>query len=297
MSYIHCHHDGYCTPSESLQGLLEELVVRPFEEREATQSWVEHVRKRNDKYHRIEILDQGRTNFDEEFWGLTPEDKVSLYCVYYMPMHLFSSYAIFTKHLAPILGHGSDQIVFIDFGSGPLTSGIAFRAFAQQRDIVYLGIDSSHAMLKKAQEINEYGLENFKDPFFSRFELILDYNQLPGLLDKYIVNEDKTQIIFNFCYFLASKTLDINHLSNFLMSIVGKYGKHKMWVVYQNPSEAPSLHQNWRTFHRKLVNQEFTSSGLRKQPFSYSRLRPKGDRVHHAGVGYEILYNFAPMGN
>lgn len=293
MSYIHCHHDGYCTPSESLQGLFEELVIRPFEEREATQSWVEHVRKRDYNYHRRVILDQGRTNFDEEFGSLTPEDKVSLYCVYYMPMHLFSSYAIFTKHLAPILGHGSDQIVFIDFGSGPLTSGIAFRAFAQQRDIVYLGIDSSLAMLKKAQEINEYGLEKFKDPFFSRFELILDYNQLPGLLDKYIVNEDKTQIIFNFCYFLASKTLDINHLSNVLMSIVGKYGKHRMYIVYQNPHGRQELHQNWYTFRALLKQRGFSASELRTHPFSYTRLGPIGGGNHDTSLDYEILYNFA----
>ena len=285
MSYIHC------TPSESLQGLFEELVVRPFEEHEVTQSWVGHVRERDPEYHRRVILDQGRTNFDEEFRGLTPEDKVSLYCVHYMPMHLFSSYAIFTRLLAPILGHGSDQVVFIDFGCGPLTSGIAFRAFAQQRDIVYLGIDSSHAMLNKAREINQY------NPFFSRIELIRGYNQLTGLLDKYVANRDTMQLIFNFCYFLASKTLEIDNLSNVLIPIVEKYYQHKMCVVYQNPSEAPRLHQNWRTFQSKLVHQEFTSNGLRPQPFSYPRLSPIGDRVHHAEVGYEILYNFAPMGD
>lgn len=294
MSYIHCRHDdGYCTPSESLRGLFEVLVVRPFHERDQspTQPWVEHVINRDVRYHREVILDQGRTNFDKEFGSLTSEDKVSIYCVHYMPMHLFSSYVIFTKHLAPVLGHGNYKVVFIDFGCGPLTSGIAFWAFAQQRDIVYLGIDSSRAMLDKAREINQY------KPFFSRFELIRGYNQLTGLLDKYVANGDTMQIIFNFCYFLASKTLEIDNLSNVLIPIVEKYDRHKMCVVYQNPSEAPSLHQNWRTFQPKLVNQEFTSSGLRTQPFSYPRLRPIGDRVHHAEVGYEILYNFAPIGD
>ena len=141
MPYINCYDDNYYTPGESLLKLFKELGVEPFESpNPLTQAWINYVRNKGFEYHRKTILEQGRTNFDESFEGLTPKDKVLIYCLHYMPIHLFSSYHIFTKYLRPV----NDKIVFIDFGYGPLTSGIAFwAAFAKHRDITYLGIDSS----------------------------------------------------------------------------------------------------------------------------------------------------------
>lgn len=155
MSYIRRYDDDYYTPSESLSELFKELVVKPFEDPDPlTQAWVDHVRHRDFKYHRETILEQGRTNFDESFKGLTSKEKVLIYCLHYMPMHLFSSYHIFTKYL-PLV---NNKVVFVDFGCGPLTSGIAFWAtFSGYSDITYFGIDSSDWMRDKAQEINRYG--------------------------------------------------------------------------------------------------------------------------------------------
>ena len=42
-----------------------------------------------------------------------------------------------------------------------------------------------------------------------RLEVIGNYTQLTELLDNFITHGCKTPIIFNFCYFLASRTLDI----------------------------------------------------------------------------------------
>ena len=142
MSYIRCYDDNYYKPSENLQRLFEDLVVHPFGEHSWAQPWVDHVRSTDSEYHRGTILHRGRTNFNEPFNGLPPEDKVLIYCIYYLPMHLFSSYHVFTKYLTPI----SDKVIFVDFGCGPLTSGIAFWALARQSEIIYLGIDSSSKM-------------------------------------------------------------------------------------------------------------------------------------------------------
>ena len=119
-------------------------------------------------------------------------------------MHLFSSYHVFTKYLTPI----SEKVIFVDFGCGPLTSGIAFWALARQSEIIYLGIDSSSKMCHKAREINQYGCYRGV-PFFRKHGCIFDYNLLDQYLETYITRGDQTQIIFNFCYFLASHTLDI----------------------------------------------------------------------------------------
>ena len=299
MSYINCYNDNYYVPNKSLQGLFEDLIVRPFEH-DLPELAVDVRNKKPYYWENIaRILQHGQSNFDQtSFDELSnrhyfPKHKVSIYCVHYMLMHLFSSYHIFTNHLPPI----SDKVVFIDFGCGPLTSGIAFRAFTRQRDITYLGIDSSRTMLDKAVVINKYGPNKYSDSFFGKFELIRDYNYdyLTRLLDKYIENGDKTQIIFNFCYFFASETLDINNLSNVLTQIMEVYDQHKMCLVYQNPdhqrlygSPRSRLYGKWEKLKTNLLmfRSQVTQSNL--ETFSYRRLI-NGSLHNDAEVYYETL--------
>ena len=256
--------------------LFKELVVKPFEDpNPLTRAWVDHVRNRDSRYRRETILEQGRTNFDEPFEGLTAKEKVLIYCLHYMPMHLFGSYHIFTKHLAPV----NDKVVFVDFGCGPLTSGIAFwAAFGGHRDITYFGIDSSQRMRDKAREINRYGPYGDGSPFI-KGRPISDYNQLHQYLDDYIAVGDQTQIIFNFCYFLASRTLDIRDCSDCLTQIVAKYNQHKMFVIYQNPPipqgyslQSSYLHKNWYFLKTKLsaFHSQITQSNT--EQFRYDSL-------------------------
>ena len=266
MSYINCYSNNYYEPNKSLQGLFEDLVVRPFEH-DLPELAVDVKNKRPYYWQDIaHILQHGQSNFDQTSFDessnryYSPKHKGAIYCIHYMPMHLFSSYHIFTNYLTPI--SKKDKVVFIDFGCGPLTSGIAFRAFAEQSDITYLGIDSSRTMLEKAAVINKYGPNKYRDPFFHKFELIHDYNYdyLITVLDKYIENGDKTQIIFNFCYFFASETLDIDNLSNVLTQIMEVSGQHKMCLVYQNPDHQPlygpyrsRLYGKWEKLKNNLL--------------------------------------------
>ena len=298
MSYILCYNDNYYKPSESLEGLFKNLIIQPFEHN--LPELARDVRNRRPKYWEdiARILEQGQNNFDELSFDklsnryYSPRDKASIYCVHYMPMHLFSSYHIFKNYL-PLI---NDRIVFIDFGCGPLTSGIALWAFAQQHDIIYLGIDSSQVMLDKAQKINEYGPDGWK-PFFDKdkFELTCTYDSLTGLLDKYIEHGDRTQIIFNFCYFLASPTLDISNLSNVLIQTMREYNQHKMCSVYQNPDHRSlygpprsRLYGKWEKLRTDLpvFRNQVTQSDL--ETFSYHRLINRS-RHSNAEVYYEVL--------
>ena len=300
MSYINCYNNNYYGPNKSLQDLFEDLVIRPFD-RDLPELAMDVKNKRAYYWQDIaRILHQGQSNFDQTSFDESsnkyyfPEHKVSVYCVHYMPMHLFSSYHIFTNHLPPV----SDKVVFIDFGCGPLTSGIAFRAFAGQSAITYLGIDSSRTMLDKAAVINKYGPNKYREPFFHKFELIHDYNYdyLIRILDKYIEDYNKTQIIFNFCYSLASETLDISNLSNIVTQIMKAYGQHKMYLVYQNPDHrslsGPSrsrLYGKWEKLKNNLLmfGSQVTKSDL--ETFSYRRLI--NSSLHNgAEVYYETCY-------
>ena len=301
MSYIYCPHDNYYIPGESLKNLFEELVVQPFKHN--LPALAEDIKNNRIYYWEdiARILRQGQSNFDETSFDKPsneyyfPKDKVSIYCVHHMPRHLFSSYHIFTNCLTPI--SENSKVVFTDFGCGPLTSGIAFQTFAGQSDITYLGIDSSRAMLDKAAVINRYGPNKYKEPFFDKFELIHNYNydDLIGLLDKYIENGDGTQIIFNFCYFFSSPTLNINNLSDVLTQIMTEYNQHKMCLIYQNPDHQSlsgakrlRLYDKWEKLKTNLsaFRKQVTQSNV--ETFSYSRLI--NDLPHsNAKVYYEIL--------
>lgn len=299
MSYIHCPNDNYYTPSENLKNLFEEQVVQPFKHN--LPALAEDVQNNRIYYWEdiARILRQGQSNFDETSYDKPSneyyfsKDKVSIYCVHHMPRHLFSSYHIFTNCLTPI--NEKDKVVFIDFGCGPLTSGIAFRAFAGQRDIAYLGIDSSQTMLHKAAVINRYGPNAYKNPFFDKFALIRDYAALVGLLDKYIENGDRTQIIFNFCYFFSSPTLDIDNLSDVLIQIIEQYNQHKMCFVYQNPDHRSlagerrlRLSGKWEKLKANLS--AFRSQGVQSNAETFSYRRLINDLLHNdAKVYYEIL--------
>ncbi|MDE0634377.1 MAG: class I SAM-dependent methyltransferase [Candidatus Poribacteria bacterium] len=236
MSYIHCSGGNYYTPSKNLQGLFESQVIRPFERAKPTV--VEFFRAnnwQNIKNLRHEILESGLADFDEPSEDFSPEDKVLFYCYNYMPMHLFSSYHIFKNYLPSI----SEKIVFIDFGCGPLTSGIAFwAAFAGQGNITYIGIDKSEKMRNMAKRINEYGPYGSSENFYNDFILGRDYNGLPRFLSNEIKlhNPADTLVIFNFCYFLQTKTLEspseIEKLGNVLHEADIDT---KVCMVYQDP--------------------------------------------------------------
>ena len=299
MSYIYCSHDNHYTPGENLKHLFEALVVQPFVHN--LPILAEDVKNNRIYYWEdiARILRQGQSDFDETSYDKPsnayyfPKDKVAIYCVHHMPRHLFSSYHIFTNRLTPI--SEKDKVVFIDFGCGPLTSGIAFRAFTEQRDITYLGIDSSQTMLDKAAVINRYGPNTYKNPFFGKFELMRDYDPLTGLLDKYIENGDRTEILFNFCYFFSSPTLDVNNLSDVLTQIMKRYDQHKMCFIYQNPDHRSlagdrrlRLYGKWEELktHLSMFRSQGIQSGV--EPFSYCRL-VNGLRHNNAKVYYEIL--------
>ena len=300
MSYIHRPYDSYYEFGENLKNLFEELIVQPFEHDLPALS--EDVKNNRIYYWEdiARILSQGQSDFDEVSFDKPsneyyfPKDKVAIYCVHHMPRHLFGSYHIFANCLTPM--NEKNRVVFIDFGCGPLTSGIAFRAFAGQSDITYLGIDSSRTMLNKAVTINKYGPNRYKEPFFDKFVLIhgYSYDDLTKLLGKDIENGDGTQIIFNFCYFFSSPTLDIDNLTHVLIQIMKKYNQHKVCLIYQNPDHRSlsksgrlKMYGNWEKLKASLS--VFRSQAIQSDVETFSYCRLINGLLHNSTVYYEIL--------
>ena len=150
-------------------------------------------------------------------------------------------------------------------------------------------------MRDKAREINQYGPygpNRSSESFYrdDQLHLIRGYNQLPGLLGRIEMgNLDDTLFIFNFCYFLASKSLDIGNLSDVLIHVVEKYSQHKMYVVHQNPTSS-RLNENWKQLKDELAAFRFKSQALKPNSefFRYNRLI--NDKLHNPKVYYDILY-------
>ncbi len=208
MQYI--HYTGtdnlgynYYKPSNDLHSLFRNQVITPFRESLPEEaSKFEDYNSNRDYINglRINVLDRGSTDFDaSSSWSgkvYTQEHKVLLNGVFYMPMHLYSSYHLYRTH-----GHLSESknIIFIDLGCGPLTSGIAFWAAAEQRNITYIGVDISKHMRKKAAEINTAGPFDDSDaPFYKNFHIGRNFNNLPTYLNSIEKgNPEDTLILFN----------------------------------------------------------------------------------------------------
>lgn len=149
----------YGTP-DYLNDFLQEVVNNPFDNHIHTEAWEREVLKQKGYYHTTEIVKQGRADFNTGFKGLTPHDKVIIYCYYYMQMHIVSSFHVFTSSaslLKEYILKPSKNIVFIDFGCGPLTSGVALAWYyhsldpKKQHNFHYIGIDNCEAMIRKAR--------------------------------------------------------------------------------------------------------------------------------------------------
>ena len=302
--YINTDYSGYSyyEPSDSLYSLFESKVVTPFRESLPEEADIFEDYKSNRDYInglRINVLKRGSTDFDtSSSWGdkvYTPEHKVLLNGVFYMPMHLYSSY-----HLYRVYRHviESENVVFIDFGCGPLTSGIAFWAAAGQHNITYIGVDSSKHMLNKAWKINTAGpFDNSDEPFYKNFHRGRNFNDLPAYLNKIEKgNPEDTLILFNFSYVLAPMTFqgDINALINMLLDVIQANLGYKIAMMYQNISGGD---ENWKKLKNQVINYpyfpgiNFTAQNETKtMHVKYKRLMQ--GTPHRYDASYDCFYNW-----
>ena len=258
MPYINYSDTRGYYPSENLQNLFERTVLTPFREAlpEEADEYERDINWKYKRWLRENVLEQGSTDFDQDYTSedignYTPEQKVLLYCATYMPMHLYSAYHFYSNHLMPLTEHRN--IIFIDFGCGPLTSGIAFWAAAGQRNITYIGVEKSEYMLDKAREILKHGPDGSSGPFFNKAHSCMNYGALGDLLDG--IEKDNpadTLILFNFSYVLASSTFqgEINELINVFLDIVKANLDPKIAMVYQNIRGGDG---NWKKLKKSVM--------------------------------------------
>lgn len=245
----------YETPNV-LNKFFQEVVIKPFVEHSNTEDWNREVIKQAPYYHTRQILERGTADFNTGFNGLTPYDKVIIYCYYYMQMHIVSSFHVFTSSdslLKEYVLNPSKNIVFIDFGCGPLTSGIALSWYyfsidpKKQPDFHYIGIDRCEAMIRKAREISIRPA--WINCIFDFLKSYKSHDYILELIETYLSSGQYQEylIVLNSSYLFASSTLDVMNLAQLVKKILNTNKSPKICLTYQNPS-IDSLNSKWDEF-------------------------------------------------
>lgn len=267
--------------SDYLKSFLDKNVNAPYKNKSlVTASWRREVLDsyRHSNFDRIrEVVGGGQANFDKEFNGVTPRERVLLYCFENFEQHLASQMYIFESHSNIFRKYisSSSPLIFVDFGCGPMTSGIAIARYytesisanANLLNINYIGIDSSKAMLCKAKEFQEYPNLFHKNSKFKFIEEASQEVDLPEYLDINVTEE--STIFFNFSYFFASPTLIVEDLVLLVERMSIRY-TNPIIILFQNPCNK-EINEKWYLFKRSLIHFDSLLGGERYEEISCGR--------------------------
>jgi hypothetical protein len=274
----------YKTPDD-LNEFLQEVVNNPFHKHTNTEAWECEVLKQDAEYHRRQILERGTADFNTGPDGLTPDDKVIIYCYYYMEMHIVSSFHVFTSSdslLKDYIVDPSKNIVFIDFGCGPLTSGVALAWYYgylddKKQDFHYIGIDNCEAMIRKARVISER--QAWRGCTFNFLESYEDHDSILKSIDIYLSSRqyEEDLIVLNYSYMFASSTLDVEKLAELVKKILNTYKSHKICLFFQNPPPE-FLNRKWEKF-KSLIPELCPVGGDKEAKLSYRNTTGKSKKI------------------
>jgi len=273
--------------SDYLTKFLDDKVKQPFEEHPKTDSWQREVIEAYAKadFKQIgDITGRGQALFNEPFKELTAEDRVLVYCYDgHLQQHLVSQLYIFENHtdiFQKYLFQSSQSVVFIDFGCGPLTSGLALaRYFAESPKsngellrFNYIGIDSANAMLEKAREFSRYpnlvSQESTFD-FIQKVDELSIQEELFSFIDACISHS--SSIFLNFSYFFASPSLKVDGLTKMVTNLLSKYSQSDIAILFQNP-QAVDPNRNWDRFAKEMSAFQSVVDGEVKVTICYDKI-------------------------
>lgn len=240
--------DKVYVPTAITQQIFQDFIINHI-------NTAGYLQKYSSDEIRADILNYGKADFTEAYKELSPYDRVQLYCYFNMRKHFFTTYAVYEK-IYTTLNTGvfkkNKNLVFMDFGCGSLTSGLALASlFYDYEDepitMRYIGIDIAESMLEKAKEFAKTELFSPK----SKFDFYSSWNLIPDSLIAEVTKSDST-VIFNASYLFASTSLDEKSLALFLNKITSNL-KSKAHFVFQNPDRA-DRNEKYKRFKRDIAH-------------------------------------------
>lgn len=272
--------DKVYTPSAVTQRVFQDLIIDQI-------NTAGYLLKYSNDEIRADILNYGRADFTEAYKDLSPYDRVQLYCYFNMRKHFFTTYAVYEKIFTTLNSNVfqiNKKLVFIDFGCGSLTSGLALASLYYDNEdepisMQYIGIDIAESMLEKAKEFTETELfsPNSEFSFYSSWNLVPERTISE-------ITQGNFFVIFNASYLFASSSLDERSLASFVNKITSHL-KNKAYFVFQNPDKA-DRNEKYKKFKKDVVH-EIEASDTQKIYYknnSNSTFEPSSEVVN-----YEIL--------
>lgn len=286
--------------NQVMKTVIDNTVAQRYEQQNTCAVWQE-VMLKSDTAQRKDILRQGKADFVMGEAGLTPEQTVLLYCRHYLQMHLASSrylFELFSKEQSTVeYPLYTDGVTMIDFGCGPMTSGLALASHIHESrqkkaTINYIGIDHSPAMLEVAKVLS-HSRELFSTA--SNFHFLQDDNieSLINILNQQKKNSQKSTIILNFSYLFASDSLDQRQLAGTINKLLNCLNGRKIVVFFQNPP-MDNLNEKWFLFKQELVfNFEIIKDSTRVPYYEYQFFNKHKLDIQKPSINlyYEILKN------
>ena len=239
-------------PDAAFAKTFDQIIVQPIKEHPKTE-YPKLLLGYDHDYIRMNVIEYGRTNFDQATLEHSSIDKVNLYCFYNMRKHYFSSIAIFKSfddYFKESFKNSSNRVAFIDFGCGPLTSGLAFNQHfrnTSQFQFQYIGIDISNAMLRKAKQFSDTELFHPE----TKFQFAKSLNDISDDLFESLFTLSTT-VILNFSYLFGNLSIDdTEKMASKINSLLDKYPLNKYILIFQNSS----MEKRNRTYNifKKLV--------------------------------------------
>ncbi|MBK6701468.1 MAG: hypothetical protein IPG55_16605 [Saprospiraceae bacterium] len=276
-------------PDQAFAATFEKLIIQTLKAHPKTQ-YPNLIYGYDHDFNRMNAIEYGRTIFDQGTLEHSSMEKVNLYCFYNMRKHYFSSIAIFKSfddYFKFAFSNSSNRITFLDFGCGPLTSGLAFNqhfSTIPNFHFSYVGIDISNAMLTKAKEFSKTELFNKN----SKFQFV---NSLNGISENYwdSIFSLSNLVILNFSYLFGNLTkADVETLANKINNLIDKYPLNKYILIFQNSS----IEKKNRTYNifKKLVSRLVSVTEPKTETVVYRNgLMSNFDKSET--VFYEILSN------
>ena len=238
---------------------------------------------------RNDVIEYGMTDFDKYFNEIKPYDKVQIYCYFNMRKHFFSSYAIF-EAMFPELDNRifkkNKNLIFIDLGCGPLTSGLGLAAvYKDKKDtevikMKYIGIDISVTMRKKAKEFATTNLFALTECTF-----LSSLGDLNLAKETAKFNSQNLFFIINACYLFASSTLDESLISNFVSQLQKLFPGCPIIFIFQNPDNE-DRNKKYYKFKEKVKIYNIPFSEVKNIRYKNN---PAATSLSEENVKFEIL--------
>lgn len=219
------------------------------------------------------ILKQGSTDFDTKHDPHDPDEKptykTDLYISKYMDMHIRQNRTVLKRYLGETLRNRM-HIVFVDFGCGPMTSGLVLAEILSKHDedykkkLTYLGIDASQNMVERAKWINKrYGI--FAPDRFGIVQgTTFDFSD--SVVEEPLgstTQVDLTVLCMSFVLAPQTNRVPESEQHPWAKEIAEKWHQwiisrlpnlHEMRIVYLNPN-LYDFHHTWKEFTKALLEQ------------------------------------------